>query len=88
MDENTLNPLDIGSLETNERFENEYAAFGASGRGWGCVVLSSDTIAELVNGCVKFAKNGKELVLTKEELINEFKVGLRTGYFNKEDLLD
>ncbi|MGN5650426.1 hypothetical protein [Bacillus sp. Brlt_9] len=87
MAEDKLNPLGIALLETPERLNHKFV-LGSSGEGWGCVVLSGDTIAGLVNDGVKFIKNGKELVLTKEEIINEVKIGLRKGYFTKEDLFD
>ncbi|WP_088363704.1 hypothetical protein [Bacillus cereus] len=87
MVEDKLNPLDNGPLEIPERCKHEFV-LGTSGEGWGCVVLSRDTVAGLVNEGVKFVKNGKELVLTKDEIINEVKIGLRKGYFTKEDLFD
>lgn len=82
-----LDKKKINFLEIDKRLKNTLV-FGTSGEGWGCVALSSTTYAGLVNGGVKFVKNNEEIILTKEELINEFKVGLRKGYFKKEDLID
>lgn len=67
----------MNPLEVDERTKHKFV-LGILEKGWGCVALSSETKAGLVNGGVKYVK---ELVLTKEEHINEFKVGLRKGYF-------
>lgn len=81
-----INMLDekIAAIKRNEN----KIVVGEMGEGWGFVTLSQETVAGTVKNGVKFVKNGKNLILTKEELINEFRIGLQKGYFTKEELLD
>lgn len=59
---------------------------GRLGAGRQFTPISENCVVSLINGDVEFTKGCCSIVLTKQELINEFKVGLEKGYFSKEDL--
>lgn len=79
--------LNLEELDEKGRMRHEYVS-GKTGYGFGSIGLSRKTMAGVVKGGILFQKNGNEMMLTKEELLNEFKICLETGYFTKEDLID
>lgn len=79
--------LNLEKLNEDGRMRHEYV-FGKTGYGFGSIGLSKKTTAGVVKGGILFQQDDNEIMLTKEELLNEFKICLETGYFTKEDLAD
>ena len=75
---------DLGEVK---RMRHKFVS-GQIGVGYTTRGLSNKTFTRYTKEGILFKQGELEMILTKEELLNEFKICLDTGFIKKEELFD